>query len=901
MDLRGYQTDLIADVRDAWGQGALNVMAVLPTGGGKTVCFGTILREHNGASCAIAHRSELVGQMSTTLAKLQVRHRIIAPVGTIRDIVTRHMHETGRSWHDPMAPAAVAGVDTLTKRDLGSWAEQVTLWVIDECFPAGTLVDGRPIQDLRVGDTVTAFDEKTGGFEKRRVVRVFRNAAPKYMVRLTVPGHHVLYCTPGHPFWTRRGWVEAARLQPNDEVLSNAMHDVRVRNSSDQRIPEVPAPQNGPHFLHQIVRNETPGKPQDYRLDGKIEAGAAERGDLHHVLGRGGPFGLPVGAVSTNRKSVLQSSVFQHLPIPSLVQNDGSDQLTVRVGSYDEKQPDALGSYASEGVRDPAVDRSCADAKRWERQAGYSRRNGAVRSICVGRVRTAPGDQNRGTAEKRVPCADFIQTGFSQLRIQGGVGSGRGVTPRGTEDIGSQEGQLFKWVGLDSIEVYERGDFGGPEPSGDDGFVYNIEVEGLHTYVANGVVVHNCHHLLAANKWGKGVSLFPNARGLAVTATPVRADGRGLGRGSDGLIDYMVQGPTKRELIDAGYLTDYRIFAPASDIDLANVPVSDTTGDFSAPALRDAAKRSHVTGDIVENYMKIAPGKLGVTFCVSVELAGETAARYRAAGVPAEMVSANTPELERAAILRKFARRELLQLVNVDLFGEGFDLPAIEVVSMGRPTASYGLYVQQFGRACRPMENKDRAIIIDHVGNVLRHGLPDAPRIWTLDRRERRARNKEELLQQPVRVCPECTIVYEKFHLACPHCGHVPVPKSRAAPEHVDGDITELDPAVLARLRRESDVDAAPKVPYGANDAIRGAIMKRHRIWKESQRGLRETMALYGGWQKHLGRPQREAYKRFFVEFGVDVATAQGLPTSEATELNARIAAHLTANGVVQA
>ena len=598
MDLRGYQTDLIADVRDAWGQGALNVMAVLPTGGGKTVCFGTILREHNGASCAIAHRSELVGQMSTTLAKLQVRHRIIAPVGTIRDIVTRHMHETGRSWHDPMAPAAVAGVDTLTKRDLGSWAEQVTLWVIDECFPAGTLVDGRPIQDLRVGDTVTAFDEKTGGFEKRRVVRVFRNAAPKYMVRLTVPGHHVLYCTPGHPFWTRRGWVEAARLQPNDEVLS-------------------------------------------------------------------------------------------------------------------------------------------------------------------------------------------------------------------TEDIGSQEGQLFKWVGLDSIEVYERGDFGGPEPSGDDGFVYNIEVEGLHTYVANGVVVHNCHHLLAANKWGKGVSLFPNARGLAVTATPVRADGRGLGRGSDGLIDYMVQGPTMRELIDAGYLTDYRIFAPASDINLANVPVSDTTGDFSAPALRDAAKRSHVTGDIVENYMKIAPGKLGVTFCVSVELAGETAARYRAAGVPAEMVSANTPELERAAILRKFARRELLQLVNVDLFGEGFDLPAIEVVSMGRPTASYGLYVQQFGRACRPMENKDRAIIIDHVGNVLRHGLPDAPRIWTLDRRD--------------------------------------------------------------------------------------------RTWKESQRGLRETMALYGGWQKHLGRPQREAYKRFFVEFGVDVATAQGLPTSEATELNARIAAHLTANGVVQA
>lgn len=78
-----------------------------------------------------------------------------------------------------------------------------------------------------------------------------------------------------------------------------------------------------------------------------------------------------------------------------------------------------------------------------------------------------------------------------------------------------------------------------------------------------------------------------------------------------------------------------------------------------------------------------------------------------------------------AAILRRFKARELTVLVNVDLFGEGFDLPATEVVSMARPTMSYALYVQQFSLALRLMDGKTEAIIIDHVGNVRRHGLPD--------------------------------------------------------------------------------------------------------------------------------------------------------------------------------
>ena len=286
------------------------------------------------------------------------------------------------------------------------------------------------------------------------------------------------------------------------------------------------------------------------------------------------------------------------------------------------------------------------------------------------------------------------------------------------------------------------------------------------------VVQDEAHHLLVKNKWGAAQQMFPNAYGLGVTATPCRADGNGLGRQADGIIDKMVIGPGMRELIEAGWLSEYRIFAPPSDLDLTGVTVS-ASGDFSPPKLSEAVHKSHIVGDVVDHYLRIAPGKLGVTFAVDVAAAGEIAEAYRSKGVAAEVVSAKTPDALRAAILRRFRSREVIQLVNVDLFGEGFDLPAIECISMARPTQSYGLFAQQFGRALRPMEGKTHAFIIDHVGNVHRHGLPDAPRAWSLDRRERRTRTSVDIVI-PVRTCPNCTAAYERVHPRCPYCGSRP-------------------------------------------------------------------------------------------------------------------------------
>lgn len=432
------------------------------------------------------------------------------------------------------------------------------------------------------------------------------------------------------------------------------------------------------------------------------------------------------------------------------------------------------------------------------------------------------------------------------------------------------------------------------------------------------------HHVLAANKWGRAAKMFPNARGLFPTATPRRADGKGLGRHADGLTDALVLAPGMREIINQGYLTDYRYVGVPIPKDFAvdSVDVSQATGELNQDQLRKARHKSaSLTGDVVEHYVKYAAGKLGVTFEVDVESAGKTAAAFRARGITAEVVTAKTPDSLRANIISQFRRREILQLVNVDLFGEGFDLPAIEVVSFARPTESFALYSQQWGRALRLMiaehilkvwdslgaegrkqaiteSGKPIAIILDHVGNLLRHnGPPDKFQTWSLDRRERR-RSKDES-EIPIRVCTACFQPYERVKKCCPYCGEYQAPQSRSAPEYVDGDLTELDPSVLASMRGEiKRIDGDFYPPNGLSIEAQRAARQHHMNRQDGQRALRNMIAWWAGVEATRGHGESESYRRFFFKFGVDVANAQTLGTREAQELASKVQIELNKFGV---
>lgn len=410
-------------------------------------------------------------------------------------------------------------------------------------------------------------------------------------------------------------------------------------------------------------------------------------------------------------------------------------------------------------------------------------------------------------------------------------------------------------------------------------------------------VTDEAHHLLKANKWGKAVAMFPTAKGLGVTATPVRADGYGLGAHDAGVFHKMVLGPTMRWLIDNGFLCDY--YRPDGKISIACLPgvrremfddaVSETTGDYNLQKIRDILDNSQVVGNVVKEYQRHCPGGRGIVFSVDVQAAANQAKAFNDAGIPAEAVSAKTPPDVRRSIIKAFRDGRILILVNVDLFGEGFDVPACDVIIFVRPTESFSLYAQQFGRGARLAEGKKFFTIIDHVGNVIRHGgPPDLRNDWTLDGTRGSARNKTGEI--PLKACAACTLPYKASLRACPWCGCKPEPASNTTPEAVEGDLALLDPSVLAELLEKaranarSDQEAMHDLRMANVPPIGHPMQLRaHQRNRESTRVLCENMALWSG--LHGAKPLREQHAEFFYLFGVDYLTAQTLPSDRADAL----------------
>lgn len=399
------------------------------------------------------------------------------------------------------------------------------------------------------------------------------------------------------------------------------------------------------------------------------------------------------------------------------------------------------------------------------------------------------------------------------------------------------------------------------------------------------------HHILRDNKWGRVLSLFANAKGLAVTATPLRADGLGLGAHTAGMMHALVQGPQTRELIDAGYLCEYRLVCPHSDIDLSACKVSATTGDYSQSQLSNAMIGSKIVGDTISNYLRFAGGMRAVVFATDVATARKMASKFNVSGVRAQAISAKSHALVRNSAVHDLRCGKLDVLINVDLLGEGFDLPAIDCVILARPTQSLGLYLQQCGRSLRPSPGKQHALIIDQVDNVIgRHGLPDINRLWSLDSRDKTERKSTPTL---LRICSnsECVRPYPRASGVCPFCGTRPAVGDRSSIEAVDGDLHELSPDVLADMRAAvSEIDM-PLDEY--RDRLRdrncpeigvAANCKRHRADQSSQRELRDAMARWAGY--YLDDTN---YRRFYAQFNIDALSAQALRAADADALRLEI------------
>lgn len=418
-------------------------------------------------------------------------------------------------------------------------------------------------------------------------------------------------------------------------------------------------------------------------------------------------------------------------------------------------------------------------------------------------------------------------------------------------------------------------------------------------------IVDEAMHVLQNNKWGKATTYFPNAIGLGVTATPERLDGRGLGRESgDGVFDIMVEGPTTNWLIKNGYLSKYKIARPVSDYK-EYLKQAGSGADYTREALADAAKKSHIVGDVVAAYRKFAYGKQNILFAPDTESAKKMETKFLEAGIPAKLLTSDSTDEERLNGIIDFKNKKIWVLINVDLFDEGLDVPGIEVVQMARATMSLGKFLQMCGRGLRPvyaegfdlMTTEGRlaamaggpkpfALIIDHVGNVSEHGLPDNLRSWTLERTVRR-RDKVNL----IRLCQniDCGAPYDRLLDGCPHCGSAFVSNragggggGRLSPKEVDGDLVLLDPEMLRALEEaqnlEDPLDTFHRInkAAGINAAKHARAAQAERI--ETQKYLKDVIAQWAGYMRYRGLSDRQIHKQFYIYYEMTITEALSEP-----------------------
>ena len=242
---------------------------------------------------------------------------------------------------------------------------------------------------------------------------------------------------------------------------------------------------------------------------------------------------------------------------------------------------------------------------------------------------------------------------------------------------------------------------------------------------ANLIIIDECHHAKAAtykDLW----EIYPNAKFLGVTATPIRLSGEGF----DDLFDVLVTTLSVQNFIEAGFLvpiSQYSCEAP----DLSGV--KQRQGDYMTSALSQLMLNNSLMADLIESYQQICNGKSTIVFAVDVEHSKEIVQRYRKAGIIAAHIDANTPKAERDQILTDFKKRKIQVVSNVEIITEGFDFPECEAVQLARPTKSLALYLQMVGRVMRKATNKKEGIVLDNAGLWLEHGLAIIDREWSLE------------------------------------------------------------------------------------------------------------------------------------------------------------------------
>ena len=316
--------------------------------------------------------------------------------------------------------------------------------------------------------------------------------------------------------------------------------------------------------------------------------------------------------------------------------------------------------------------------------------------------------------------------------------------------------QLARW-GVVDVGVM-RGDDARTNPSAPVQ-IATVQTLARRTLPEADIVFVDEAHRAAGATYKRVIEAYPNATIVGLSATPCRLDGKPLGD----IFQAIELGGTYRELIADGFISEPIVYSTRTPPDLSRVHTR--AGDYAEDELEAAMMTPHVVGCVVGEWQAHAEGRRTVVYCVTVAHSREIVRRFVEAGIAAEHLDGTTPEAERAAILARVENGETLVVANCAVLTEGWDCPPVKAVVMARPTKSLSLYMQCVGRALRPWEGLT-PIVLDHGGNVDRHGMPTIDRTWSLIDTPQIDKAKAEY-----HVCKGCYAYVRKN--PCELCGYL--------------------------------------------------------------------------------------------------------------------------------
>lgn len=877
--LRDYQQNVVDRVYNSWQNGNRNVALVMGTGLGKSICLSSIAldfkNQHRNVA-VIAHRNELVSQMSCHLARAGIVHRVIASKTTVGQITRKHRALFGKSFISPTELTAVVGVDTLISRyeSLKAWAQQISLWEIDEYHHC-------------------TVNNKWG-----KAVQLFQNA---YGLGVTATpnradgqglGRHADGYTDDMVIGPSMRWsIEHGFLADYEIVCPKSdlkVDDSEVSANGDWSNQTLRKAAKKSKIVGDVVQNYI-----KYAHGRQAIVFATDVETADEISKDFNEHGIKAVSLNGNSQAAYREQSLELFAKSEI-------QVLVNVDLFDEgldisgcdvvimARPTAsLGKYLQQCLDDKT---EILTKRGWLSRkeildddiiAGFNIENEKIEWCEILEKIERPIGENEKMYSFSNQHLDFRVTGGHNMIVKGHSNS------------------CINWIKQTCEYVYNRSSMFYVPVAGicndkDNSSITDDEIRFLGWFLTDGTKNKYTNQIIISQsmkheEYRKNIENVLNKCGFKYGVYIVKRTGKWKKFEPDVRysISYGKPKGTKK------HLRGWKDLEPWIDRDISEIYNTLSHRQLKilleTMNLGDGSKRKNLdyneqsiclcTGDHIlkTDRLQSLCVRKGFRCNKSFQQREKNKTYYlhikdvktsSIAGKNVKNGKIINKTYKRKRIEESFVKKDEIVWCVRNKLGTLITRRNGKVVIMGN-----------CGRALRPAPGKT-ALIIDHVSNVIRHGLPDMPREWSLDRRQKKAKQVKDPDEIELTVCKNCLKPYEKFRTVCPYCGAepaLPEPRSRSI-EMVEGDLILLDRAALERMRRGTMLEApgsvAERVARVAGPIAAKGVANRQIEKIAAQGELKDAIAQWAAIERSKGFNDREIYKRFYLSTGMDVLTA---------------------------